>query len=154
MLAWSLPSISFGAINSMQGFLAAKFALGFGEPGVFPASIKAVAEWFPRKERALATGIFNSGTNIGALITPLVVPWITRNYGWRVAFVATGAVGFVWLAGWIAVYRSPENHHRVNQAELDLIRSDLPEPAARISWPQLIPHRQTWAFAAGKFLTD
>src|SRR5882757_1589735 len=144
---WSLAAMVHAAAGSVFQFAIARFSLGLGESGSFPASIKAVAEWFPKRERALATGIFNSGTNIGALITPLVVPWITRNYGWRMAFVATGAIGFVWLAGWIAVYRSPENHHRVNQAELDLIHSDPPEPAARIPWPQLLPHRQTWAFA-------
>lgn len=154
VLFWSVAAMAHALAHSVFGFSAARVALGFGEAGNFPASIKAVAEWFPRKERALATGIFNSGTNIGALITPLVVPWITRNYGWRAAFVATGAIGFVWLAAWLAMYRSPENHRRVNQAELDHIRSDPAESAAKIPWSQLIPHRQTWAFAAGKFLTD
>ncbi len=140
--------------HSVFGFGVARVALGVGEAGNFPASIKAVAEWFPRKERALATGIFNSGTNVGALITPLVVPWITRTYGWKMAFVATGAIGFIWLVAWLAMYRAPESHPRVNQAELAYIRSDPAEPATRIPWLQLIPHRQTWAFAIGKFLTD
>jgi len=104
MVAWSLASMAFGAMSSMQGFLAARFALGFGEAGVFPASIKAVAEWFPKKERALATGIFNAGTNIGAILTPLLVPWITIHWGWRAAFVSVGAMGILWLVLWLWIY--------------------------------------------------
>ncbi len=154
VLFWSVAAMAHALAHSVFGFGVARVALGVGEAGNFPASIKAVAEWFPRKERALATGIFNSGTNVGALITPLVVPWITRTYGWKMAFVATGAIGFVWLAAWLAMYRPPESHPRVNQAELAYIRSDPAEPATRIPWLQLIPHRQTWAFAIGKFLTD
>ncbi|HLJ26223.1 MAG TPA: MFS transporter [Candidatus Angelobacter sp.] len=154
VLFWSVAAMAHALAHSVMGFGAARVALGLGEAGSFPASIKAVAEWFPRRERALATGIFNSGTNIGALITPLIVPWITLNYGWRMAFVATGAIGFMWLVLWFAMYESPENHPRVSKAELDYIRSDPPEPAAKIPWLQLLPHRQTWAFAIGKFLTD
>jgi MFS transporter, ACS family, hexuronate transporter len=138
----------------VMGFGAARVALGLGESGNFPACIKAIAEWFPRKERALATGIFNSGTNIGALVTPLVVPWVTRTYGWQAAFIATGALGFLWLIAWWFLYRAPEDHPRVSQAELAHIRSDPPEPSVNIPWLQLIPHRQTWAFSIGKFLTD
>src|SRR5436305_11073232 len=154
MVAWSLASMAFGAMNSMQGFLAARFALGFGEAGVFPASIKAVAEWFPKKERALATGIFNAGTNVGAIITPLIVPWIVLRWGWQGAFVGIGAIGFVWLFIWLLIYRKPEDHRGVSKAELDYIRSDPQEPAGKTKWVRLFPLRQTWAFAMGKFLTD
>src|SRR5207248_9748991 len=112
--------------RSLFGFGVARFSLGLGEAGNFPASIKAVAEWFPKKERALATGIFNSGTNIGALVTPLIVPWITRKYGWKMAFIAIGATGFLWLIVWLVMYRSPEDHPKVSRAELAHIRSDPP----------------------------
>jgi len=154
MVAWSLASMAFGAMSSMQGFLAARFALGFGEAGVFPASIKAVAEWFPKKERALATGIFNAGTNIGAILTPLLVPWITIHWGWRAAFVSVGAMGILWLVLWLWIYRSPEIHPRCSPAELAYIRSDTLEPMQKIPWVRLLPHRQTWAFILGKFITD
>ena len=136
------------------GFALARFALGIGEAGNFPASIKAIAEWFPKKERALATGIFNSGTNVGALLTPLIVPAITAAFGWEWAFIGTGLLGFLWLAWWLAVYRPPENHPRVSSAELAYIRSDPSEPIVKIPWRAVLPHRQTWAFALGKFMTD
>jgi ACS family hexuronate transporter-like MFS transporter len=154
VLVWSLAAMAHALAHSIMGFGVARFTLGLGESGNFPASIKSVAEWFPKKERALATGIFNSGTNVGALITPLFVPWITSRYGWRMAFIATGAVGFLWLVAWLALYRTPEDHPRLGKAELDYIRSDPPEPGAKIPWLQLVPHRQTWAFAIGKFMTD
>lgn len=136
------------------GFALARFALGLGEAGNFPASIKTVAEWFPRKERALATGIFNSGTNVGALVTPLVVPWITLQWGWPWAFVATGLIGFAWVGWWLWIYRAPEEHPRLSATELAYIRSDPVEQNTPIAWAKLIPHRQTWAFAIGKFMTD
>ena len=131
-----------------------RFLLGLGEAGNFPGAIKTVAEWFPKRERALATGIFNSGTNIGALVTPLIVPWITLTYGWYWAFVATGAVGFLWLIAWWVLYRRPEDHPMVGAAELAYIRADPADPPVRIAWLDLIKYRQTWAFALGKFLTD
>ncbi len=140
--------------GAAAGLALARFALGLGEAGSFPASIKAVAEWFPRRERALATGIFNSGTNVGALVTPLVVPWIASHWGWQWAFLLTGALGFVWLAVWLVVYRTPGDHPRISAAELAHIRGDPAEPEAKVSWRQLLGHRQTWAFAAGKFMTD
>jgi ACS family hexuronate transporter-like MFS transporter len=146
--------VGFAALPSVAGFMAARFALGLGEAGNFPAAIKTVAEWFPKRERAFATGIFNSGTNVGALITPLVVPWITIQYGWYWAFVLTGLIGFVWLAFWLALYYRPEAHPRVTAAELAYIRSDGEESAVRVPWARLFPHRETWAFAIGKFLTD
>jgi len=154
MIAWSLASMAHGMMTSFHGFLIARRALGFTEAGVFPASIKAVAEWFPKKERALATGIFNAGSNIGALLTPLLVPWITVRWGWRAAFFTVGGMGIAWLFVWLAVYQSPEKHPRCSHAELEYIRSDPSDPARKIPWLRLLPHRQTWAFIVGKFLTD
>src|SRR5436190_12466602 len=122
MVAWSLASMAHGMMSSFNGFLAARFALGFGEAGVFPASVKAIAEWFPKKERALATGIFNAGTNIGAILTPLLVPWITTRWGWRAAFFLVGGLGSVWLILWLAVYRVPEVHALCSAAELEYSR--------------------------------
>jgi MFS transporter, ACS family, hexuronate transporter len=140
--------------GAAAGFALARFALGIGEAGNFPASIKTVAEWFPRNERALATGIFNSGTNVGALVTPLAVPWITLHWGWQWAFIATGLTGFLWVAWWLWSYRHPEAHPRVTPAELAHIRSDPVEHSAAVPWRKLFGHRQTWAFAIGKFMTD
>jgi len=154
MIAWSLASMAHGMMSSLHGFLFARGALGFSEAGVFPASIKAVAEWFPKKERSFATGIFNAGTNIGAILTPLLVPWITVHWGWRAAFFIVGGIGIVWLVVWLAVYRSPEDHLRCSAAELDYIRSDPSEAPRKIPWLRIVPHRQTWAFILGKFLTD
>jgi MFS transporter, ACS family, aldohexuronate transporter len=154
MIFWSIASMAHAFASSLSSFIAARFALGFGESGVFPASIKSVAEWFPRKERALATGIFNAGTNVGAIITPLIVPWIAIHLGWRWAFVLTGSLSFAWLILWLWLYRKPEHHPDCTKAELALIQSDPAEPTGRIKWAQLLPHRQTWAFVAGKFMTD
>jgi len=154
MVAWSLASMAHGVMSSFGGFLVARVALGFGEGGVFPASIKAVAEWFPKKERALATGIFNAGTNMGAILTPLFVPWIAAHWGWRSAFFLVGALGLAWLGVWLWTYRLPEKHTRCSPAELAYIRSDPSESAEKIPWIKLLPHRQTWAFLVGKFLTD
>ncbi len=139
---------------SVAGFIVARLALGFGEAGNFPAAIKVTAEWFPKRERALATGLFNSGTNIGAVATPLIVPYVAVNYGWYWAFIITGAIGFLWLLFWIPLYNTPEQHPRLSPAELAYIRSDPPESAVHIPWKQLLKYRQTWAFALGKFLTD
>jgi MFS transporter, ACS family, aldohexuronate transporter len=149
-----LSMLGLGYSTSVAGFMLMRFLLGLGEAGNFPGAIKTVAEWFPKRERALATGIFNSGTNIGALVTPLVVPWITVTYGWYWAFVATGAIGFLWIAFWLAIYRRPDDHPRISAGELAYIKSDPPDPVVKIAWRDLIRHRQAWAFAAGKFLTD
>ena len=149
-----LGFFGLGYSTSVAGFMVMRFLLGLGESGNFPAAIKTVAEWFPRRERALATGIFNSGTNIGALIVPLVVPWITLAYGWVTAFVITGLLGFIWLVGWWAFYAPPEQHRRVSAAELAYVRSDPGESVISVPWSRLLRHRQAWAFAAGKFLTD
>jgi len=154
MAFWSVASMGHAVASSLTSFVIARSALGFGEAGVFPASIKCVAEWFPKKERALATGIFNAGTNAGAIVTPLVVPWITMYWGWRWAFVITGALGFVWLIFWLLLYRKPEEHSRVCKAELDYIRSDPAESVAKVKWISLFPHRQTWAFVTAKFMID
>ncbi len=154
MTFWSLAAMAHALAGSLGGFIAARAALGFGEAGVFPASMKAVSEWFPKKERALATGIFNAGTNFGAILAPLIVPWITERLGWRWAFLFIGALGFLWLVLWLWAYRKPEEHPRVTPAELRYIRSDPQEPATKIPWKRLFPHRQTWAFVLGKFLTD
>jgi len=154
MIFWSLASMAHAAGSSFSSFLIARSALGFGESGVFPASIKAVAEWFPAKERALATGIFNAGTNVGVILAGLTVPWITVHFGWRWGFVIIGSLGFAWLALWLVLYQKPEEHPRCSKAELHYIRGDTPQPVAKIKWSRLLPYRQTWAFAAGKFLID
>jgi ACS family hexuronate transporter-like MFS transporter len=154
MAFWSLASMAHAIGNSLGSFLVARSALGFWEAGVFPASLKAVADWFPRKERALATGIFNAGTSAGAMATPLLVPWMTVHWGWRWSFLSIGALGIVWLAFWLIFYRRPEEESRVSKSELEYIRSDRPQTVEALQWRKLLPLRQTWAFAAGKFLVD
>jgi MFS transporter, ACS family, aldohexuronate transporter len=154
MIFWSVAAIAHAGCASLTSFLVARSALGFWEAGVFPASIKAVADWFPRKERALATGIFNAGTSVGAMATPLLVPWITLRWGWRWAFVGTGALGVLWLVLWLTFYGKPEEDSRVSQEELAYIRSDRHVPLQAIRWSQLFPLRQTWAFVIGKFMLD
>lgn len=151
---WSLAAMSHALVGSVAGFAAARFALGLGEAGNFPAAIKTVAEWFPRRERALATGIFNSGSNLGAIIAPASVPVIAIALGWQAAFLATGVLSAAWLVIWLITYRPPEQHPRLSPAELELIRSDPQEAAVRIPWLQLLRHRQTWAFVMAKFMTD
>jgi ACS family hexuronate transporter-like MFS transporter len=160
---WTIPMLNLDSkagfmivtlTGAAAGLAVARFALGIGEAGAFPASIKTVAEWFPKKERALATGIFNSGTNVGAIVTPLTVPWIAGHWGWQWAFIITGALGFLWVAWWWFAYRQPEQHPRLKPTELAYIRSDPADAPAKIPWRKLLVHRQTWAFALGKFLTD
>jgi len=151
---WSLAAMAHSLAHSVAGFGAARFALGLGESGNFPASINTVAEWFPVRERALATGIFNAGSNIGAIVTPLVVPWIALTWGWQAAFIATGTLGFIWLAFWLAIYRKPHEHPRCSPRELAHIQSDPTESVEPVKWSSLLRLRQTWAFAIGKFLTD
>ena len=151
---WSVAAMGHALAHSIFGFGVARFALGLGEAGNFPASIKTVAEWFPKKERALATGIFNSGSNVGAIVGPLAVPFIAVKYGWQWAFIITGTLGFIWLAFWLAIYRRPQEHPRLSPSEFAHIQSDPAEPTTKIKWSRLIPHRQTWAFAIGKFMTD
>jgi len=152
---WSIAAMAHAFASTVFGFGIARFFLGLSESGNFPSAIKATAEWFPKKERALATGIFNSGANIGAVVAPAVVPWLTVTFGWQAAFVATGATGFVWLVLWIAFYERPETAKKVSKEEMAYILSDPPEPASeKVPWLQLLKHRQTWAFVVGKFLTD
>jgi MFS transporter, ACS family, hexuronate transporter len=146
-LLWVVPL-------SVLGFCTARFGLGLAEGGNFPAAVKAVGEWFPARERALATGIFNAGSNVGAVVTPLLVPWMARHWGWPTAFWVTGSLGFLWLVCWWLLYQAPQQHPRLSRAELAYIRSDPPDPPARIAWLELLRHRQTWAFAAGMFLSS
>src|SRR3954462_11454884 len=154
LLIWSFAAMAHAAVQTVTGFSAARFALGLGEAGNFPAAIKTVAEWFPKRERALSTGIFNAGTNVGVLVSALLVPWLTHSFGWRWAFVATGALGLLWLAAWLPLYGPPAGHPRVGAGELALIESDPADPPVRIPWLRLIGYRQTWAVAAAKFGTD
>lgn len=152
---WSFAAMGHALASSAFGFGVARSVLGLGEAGNFPAAIKTVAEWFPKKERALATGIFNAGSNVGAIVAPLTVPWIALHYGWQWAFILTGAIGLLWLAFWIPLYAKPEAHPRLSKAELDHIQSDPADPTGgKTPWVRLIPHRQTSAFAIGKYLTD
>ncbi len=151
---WSLAAMAHAAAGSVFQFAIARFSLGLGESGSFPASIKAVAEWFPKRERALATGIFNSGANIGAMVAPLAVRWLTYRFGWRMAFIAIGAVGFLWVLVWLLFYRHPDEDAKVSAAELAYIQSDPPDEVRTIPWQTLITLRQAWAIALGKFFTD
>jgi ACS family hexuronate transporter-like MFS transporter len=138
----------------MTGFAMARFALGLGESANFPAAIKTVAEWFPRRERALAIGLFNAGSNVGATVAPIAVPWLTLMYGWRAAFLLTGGIGLLWLLVWWPLYGRPETHPRVSAAELAYIKSEPDEPPLRVTWRELLRHRQMWAFALAKLITD
>lgn len=157
IIMWSLAAIAHAAAKSTFGFGVARAALGLGEAGNFPAAIKAVAEWFPKKERALATGIFNSGANIGAVAAPIMVPWILGVYGWEMAFIVTGAIGFIWLIFWWLYYETPAKHAKLTKEEFDYIHSDMDEQNADekpVAWLKLFGIRQTWAFVFGKMLTD
>jgi ACS family hexuronate transporter-like MFS transporter len=155
---WSIAAICHAFATGTMGFSIARIFLGITEAGNFPAAIKATAEWFPKKERAFATGIFNSGTNIGAIIAPLTVPFIAEKYGWQWAFILTGAVGFIWLVLWFIYYEIPSKQKRLSEPEYNFIHSDADSfekiDAAKIGWGQLLGFKQTWAFAIGKFLTD
>jgi MFS transporter, ACS family, hexuronate transporter len=155
IVIWSIAAMSHALARNAFQFSIARFGLGLGESGNFPASIKTVAEWFPAKERAFATGIFNAGTNVGAIITPIMVPIIAERFGWRAAFIWTGLLSATWLAFWLVLYRPPQEHPRVSPGELAYIRSDQPvSSSVKFRWSELLTHRQTWAFALGKGLTD
>ncbi len=151
---WSLSAMGHALARTAAEFGVARFFLGIGEAGNFPAAIKVVAEWFPNKERALATGIFNSGTNVGATIGPLVVLAVAARLGWQFGFLLTGVFSAVWVICWLAIYRPPREKKGLSRAELAYIESDPPVPAAKVTWRKLMPHRQTWAFVLGKFMTD
>lgn len=144
---------------SVLGFMFGRAVLAFGEAGNFPGAIKATAEYFPKKERSFATGIFNSGANVGAILAPLTVPWIAKHWGWEAAFVIIGGVGFLWLFFWLVFYDKPEEQKRLSKAELDYINSDdaeenIVETKEKVAWGKLLGYKQTWAFAFGKFMTD
>jgi MFS transporter, ACS family, hexuronate transporter len=154
---WSIASMAHALASSVLGFGVARFFLGIGEAGSFPAAIKSVAEWFPPRERSLATGIFNSGANVGAIVAPAIIPWITLKFGWRAAFLATGIIGALWLIWWMAEYRRPEEHPRVNAEQQRFLTADSPEKTeqlAKVSWLSLLKYPQTWGFVLAKFLTD
>ena len=153
-IIWTAAHMLHAAAHSIFGFGAVRFMLGIGESGNFPAGIKAITEWFPRKERAFATGLFNAGANVGAIITPLIVPALTLAYGWRATFVITGAVSLIWLVAWLALYRRPREASKLSAEELAYIESDPADPAERVPWLRLLGRRETWAFAVAKFLTD
>jgi ACS family hexuronate transporter-like MFS transporter len=154
VLIWSVAAMAHAVARTAVGFGWSRFALGLGEAGNFPAAVKVVSEWFPIKERSLATGIFLSGSSIGAIVAPLAVPIIAIHYGWQWAFILTGASGFVWLLFWLATYRPVHEHPQLSKSELAYIQSDPPEPTTEVPWLQLLKYKQTWAFALAKFLSD
>ena len=154
VLIWSVAAMLHAFARTAVGFGWSRFALGLGEAGNFPAAVKVVSEWFPIKERSLATGIFLSGSSIGAIVAPLAVPIIAIRYGWQWAFILTGASGFVWLLFWLATYRPVHQHPKVSKSELAYIQSDPPESTTEVPWLQLLKYKQTWAFAIAKFLSD
>jgi ACS family hexuronate transporter-like MFS transporter len=151
---WQIAHIAHAGARGLNDFIFARVALGIGEGGGFPGGIKAVTEWFPKKERAFATGIFNAGTNIGAIVTPLVIPAITIAWGWEMAFIITGVAGLIWLPIWLIVYRRPREHKKVTAAELAHIEQDPADPVEKVAWSKLLTKRETWAYALGKFLID
>jgi len=158
VIIWSIAAAAHGMVHSVFGFALARFILGLGESANFPSSIKATAEWFPRHERAFATGIFNAGSNVGVMITAIIVPFITLTLGWRWAFLVTGLFGILWVLFWLPLYRRPQDHPKVSARELDYIRDgiDHTEPVTplHVGWLHLLRYRQTWTFVVGKFLTD
>ena len=155
VVAWSLAAMTHALARSATGFSLARAALGVSESAIFPGAIKSVAEWFPRRQRALAAGLFNAGTNTGAIVAPLIVIPLAQRWGWQSAFVVTGALGLVWLALWLPLYGMPESNPRVSRDERTLIASDPPEkPLPSESWTAFLGYRQTWAFAVGKLLAD
>lgn len=153
-LIWQIAHIAHAGASHISGFIAARMGLGIGEAGGFPGGIKAVAEWFPKKERAFATGLFNAGTNIGAIVTPLVVPGIVLAFGWQMAFIVTGIAGLVWLPIWLLVYRRPREVKTLSPAELAHIEQDPADPVEKIAWTKLLTKKETWAYSIGKFLID
>lgn len=156
IVVWSVAAIAHALVKTTLGFGIVRGALGLGEGGNFPAAVKATAEWFPKKERALATGIFNSGTSIGAVVAPIMVPWILGIYGWQAAFLITGAIGFIWLVLWLLFYEVPSLHKKVSYEELTYIQSDN-EPEqneAPVKWSTLLSEKQSWVFISAKALTD
>ena len=155
IVIWSVAAMGHALAATAFEFGLARFTLGLGESGNFPAAIKSTAEWFPKKERAFATGLFNSGANIGAVVAPIVVPWLTLTWGWQEAFIFTGLLGVIWIILWIIFYEVPEKHKKVSKEELAYINSDPEEDeTVKVPWLRLLKYKQTWAFIIGKFLTD
>ena len=159
LIVWSAAAMLHAIVKSTLGFGVARSLLGLGEAGNFPAAIKSVAEWFPKRERAFATGIFNSGANIGAVVAPVMVPWILGIYGWQMAFIITGAIGFIWLIFWRFFYEIPAKHKKVSPEEIAYINSDTDEDVSgaetgKVKWAKLFTIRQTWTFIVGKLLSD
>ena len=154
IVVWTISHMAHGLASGVASFAAARFGLGIGESGNFPAGIRAVTDWFPQRERAFAIGLFNAGANVGAIITPLLVPVLVLWFDWRAAFFLTGIFGIVWLIVWWIVYRHPSEHRRVTPAELAWIRQDRDDPEEPIGWTRLLTVRETWAYALGKFLID
>ncbi|MBN2970955.1 MFS transporter [Roseomonas aeriglobus] len=154
IIIWTISHMAHGLATSITTFAMARFGLGIGESGNFPAGIKAVTDWFPQKERAYAIGLFNAGANVGAIITPLLVPWLVLMFDWRVAFYVTGIFGIVWLIIWWAIYRHPSEHPRVSTPELEYIQQDPVDPVTPLTWGQVLRVKETWAFALGKFFID
>jgi ACS family hexuronate transporter-like MFS transporter len=153
-VVWSAAALSHALARTALSFGISRFFLGLGESGNFPAAIKTVAEWFPKRERALATGLFNSGTSVGAILVPLTVPWIAGHLGWQAAFLFTGGFSFIWLICWWTTYRSPEHHGRLSEHELAHIRSDAGDSSSKVPWRRLLGYRQCWALVLGKGMTD
>jgi ACS family hexuronate transporter-like MFS transporter len=151
---WSLAAMGHALATGIIGFAVARFALGLGESGNFPAAIKTVAEWFPQRERALAAGIFNSGSNIGAVVAPMLVPVVASTLGWQAAFLFTGVLSATWLTVWLITYRPPDQQPKLSPAERAYICSEVQPKAVRVPWSRLLRYRQTWAFIAAKFMTD
>ena len=154
IVIWTVSHMAHGLATGVTSFAMARFGLGIGESGNFPAGIRAVTDWFPQKERAFAIGLFNAGANVGAIITPLLVPLLVLMFDWRVAFYVTGVFGMIWLIAWWAIYRHPTEHTRVSAAELAWIQQDPADPVEPVAWSRLIGKRETWAYALGKFLID
>jgi ACS family hexuronate transporter-like MFS transporter len=154
IVIWTVSHMAHGLASGVTSFAAARFGLGIGESGNFPAGIRAVTDWFPQKERAFAIGLFNAGANVGAIITPLLVPALVLMFDWRAAFFITGLLGIAWLVAWLAIYRHPSEHKKVTPAELAWIQQDPADPAEPIGWSKLIGRRETWAYALGKFIID
>lgn len=152
---WSIAGAAHAAARSVVSFALARFALGIGESANFPAAVKTVAEWFPKKERALATGLFNSGPNIGAILTPLVIPIVAVKWGWQWAFIVTGALGFIWLLFWIPMYSSPDKNKWLKKSEKAYIeQDDNKESQRKLSWKEIISYKQTWGICLARFVTD
>ena len=155
LVGWCMASMLHAGMATVAGFKLARFLLGFTESGAFPGAAKATAEWFPRRERALVAGVFNSGSNVGTMIVPVVIPWLLVNYGWQWSFIVTGGAGLVWAFFWLGLYRLPAEHPRVSQTELQYIQSDPPDAATGLMpISRILKTRQAWSFILGKFFTD